>query len=592
MSLCLISFCVGFFNVHSQYSRGIGNNSVTHQFSSSVFQNPIEASYRQQQPPLDYYLSAFSQSLFGESKFSIRSHAMWFYLLLSFILPLGLYFFCASFWMTFIGSGLFLANHVIRLHSIEGRPLMLALLTGFLFLFFYLSYCQDKQSDKKQAIPVLASQYLFAMSIGLQPVVFIISLFLSSFWLLFDNKKDIFKSLFITNAVTAILTLPFYLKMFFFGRSAYKFKEVSLSSVSSYFTNIDIVYFLDKYFFTFYKEMSLFYVVVILGFISLVFLKKLNPKRLNTSLLMIMTSTLLFPILFDSIFNIGVIWNGLHNWYIIVFSLFLILFTVLCLKEIHSLTSNRFNNIVKLLYPVFFTLGMFLQIQSIKSKTQFNYPYQDNSIEKIYNYLQKEGNQKDVFVDFSLRPVLVYRQQDVSFQEPLLWKKGMPSVVSFSLYYHKEPPYFFENPGDQLFYIKYWPDQLQPETKNVKVFFIAKCDYEDDVSCEVLPKLLKGHKINDYMIFQLTVSDQNKEQEYIKFLNKINKHTPKKYKGAILETLIYYAYRNNDKIKFNRLLQDYRDIESALDEFTPDMKYPSRFELKRRVRYFENLKWD
>ena len=103
---------------------------------------------------------------------------------------------------------------------------------------------------------------------------------------------------------------------------------------------------------------------------------------------------------------------------------------------------------------------------------------------------------------------------------------------------------------------------------------------------------MESHKIGQYTIFELALSSRNKEEEYIQFLSKINSTTQKKYRGSLYETLIYYAYKNEDKKEFKRLLQEYMDIEMVLDEFVPDFKYPSQFELKRRVKYFESLKWD
>ena len=122
------------------------------------------------------------------------------------------------------------------------------------------------------------------------------------------------------------------------------------------------------------------------------------------------------------------------------------------------------------------------------------------------------------------------------------------------------------------------------------MFFIAKKISEEDQAYNTLLEFPSSVKIGDYIVFTLTLSSSNKEQEYIQFLSKINKKTPNKYKGALLETFIYYAYKNKDKSRFDRLLQKYREIELALDEFIPIFKYPSRFELRRRVKYFENLK--
>ena len=199
LALCLISFLTGIFIAHNQYHfRGL-SGAETHQFFSSTLDNItiIEASYKQQQPPLDYYFSSFSNELWGMNKFAVRFHAIIFYLILSLILPLMFWFFCSSLWTVILGFLLFSINHAIIFHSADGRPLSLSLLTGSLFLFFYMCYCKDSQSKKNSLFfPVLSSQYLFIISIGLQPVIFIVSLFLSSFYLLFKGKNQFLKNCF------------------------------------------------------------------------------------------------------------------------------------------------------------------------------------------------------------------------------------------------------------------------------------------------------------------------------------------------------------------------------------------------------------
>ncbi|MCZ0932788.1 MAG: hypothetical protein OXJ52_06530 [Oligoflexia bacterium] len=194
--LCFFSFFAGFFNIKTQYSRGMFFDSAN-QFSRSLSQNPINRSAKEQQPPLDYYFSAFSAYMFGFSKFAVRFHAIFSYLLLACIISLIFYFFSSSLWISLIGSSLFLINHLIRLLSLYGRPLSLGLLTGSLFLFFYLSYCdKDRLKYKVSFFSVCSSQYLFIMSVGLQPVILALSLFLSAVLVLFKSKRNIFLSLF------------------------------------------------------------------------------------------------------------------------------------------------------------------------------------------------------------------------------------------------------------------------------------------------------------------------------------------------------------------------------------------------------------
>ena len=596
LMICLINLCIGFFNISTQYPRAVANSEMA-QFDISLSStNIIKTAEAQQQPPLDYYFSSFSQTLFGENKFAIRFHAMLFYLLLSLILPLGIYFFCSSVRIAILGSLLFDINHVVRLHAVDARPLCLALLTGFLFLFFYLSYISNKKPDlkqepiKKSLFPIFASQYLFAVSIGLQPIIFIISLFLSSFWLLLQNKKTIFKKLFLTHIATGILTVPFYINMFSFGKSALKFKEVSTKTINSYLSNLEISHFLERYFSIFYRDMSLFFLAIALITIALIFYK---PK-LETASRVILSSLLAFPLLFDPIFKIGVWWY-FNEWYIIVFTLTLVYFVVFSLQEIDKhLITKKHKIYFWLPLSFLFIWGALLQSQSIKNTTQFHYPYTKNDVEKVYQYLKEKGSPTDIAVELSLVPVGYFRATDINLMQKLFHDDyNTPQIQSFSIEYTKTPPFLYESKEDSILYIEDWLHK--PAHKTIKIFFLARKYYDADIAYDILLQFPKSVTIGEYAVFTLNLSDpmSNKEQKYLQFLSKINEKTPNKYKGALLETLLYYAYRNKEKSKFDRLLQEYRDIESDLDEFISEfLEYPSKFILKRRVKYFESLKWD
>ena len=102
--------------------------------------------------------------------------------------------------------------------------------------------------------------------------------------------------------------------------------------------------------------------------------------------------------------------------------------------------------------------------------------------------------------------------------------------------------------------------------------------------------MMEGQRIGEFVVFTLNLSGSldEKKQQYLHFLSQVMTKTPKSHQGVLLETLIYYAYKDGKKQEFDRLLREYRDIEPSLDT---DFMYPRRFELKRRVRYFESLKW-
>ena len=601
-ALCLLSFFSGFFNVWTQYSRESGETEL-HQFFRSYSHKAMPASYTQQQPPLDYYFSSFSGKLFGESKFAIRFHSMLFYLILSLILPLGLWFFCSSVWITAVGTVLFLLNGLISLRAAEGRPLCLALLTGFLFLFFYLSaVCKTGRFSQQRLFPILASQYLFVMSVGLQPVIFIISLFVSSFWL-FPDKKDIFKKLFLSNMITAVLTLPFYIKMWSFAQSAGKFRKVSFESLLNYMMDMNINYFLKKYFFKFYGEMLFSFLLLSAALIVSLFIKRTLKKQT----LMIISGLIIFPLLYNLVFKTGVSWNFFSNRYIIVYSLFFILFAVLSLKEIDiALTTvsrtpfqgkngklnGKISSFVRNLKTGFlitaaalFLWNVWFQISFVKNKTR---SYQNNEMEKIYDFLKNKGGPEDVAIEIALTPVLFPRlKTQVHYRKRLLHDLDRhPVIIESYLHYYKTPPFFHEATGDVIYHID-WEEI--PKKSGQKIFFVVSTERDNDKAYQSLSNFMAGRTIGKSVVFEWTLPGKNRKEEYKSLLSAINRRTPEKYRGAIYETLLHYAYKDRNRVEFDRLLTEYKNMETALDEILSKYGYPSRFELRRRVNYFENL---
>ena len=281
LGICLIGLLIGFFNIFSQYpSRALHwaeiNQFKTYQKEGSI----VKTSYQQQQPPLDYYFSFFSNKLWGHNKLAVRFHAMFFYLVLCFILPFGLWFFCHSYWITSIGVLIFSINHTIRLHSLDARPLSLCLLTGFIFLFFYMS-CKKDPKLKTSILSLTASQYLFVMSIGLQPIIFILSLFLSSFWDLSHKGSRVrFKKLLISHFITAILSAPFYIKMYLFAQSSHKYKPIIFKNIMSFMENYNIIYFLEKFFFNFYEQLSFSFLLLLIRLVDPhLYYQKKTPQK-------------------------------------------------------------------------------------------------------------------------------------------------------------------------------------------------------------------------------------------------------------------------------------------------------------------------
>lgn len=584
-AICFLNFSAGFFSVYTQYSRGIHVSEQGQFFLSQ--EDTMRSSYNQQQPPLDYYFSYFSSELWGINKFSVRFHAMVFYLVLSLILPLMLWFFCSSFWAVALGSFLFSLNHAIRLHSMDGRPLSLALLTGFLFLFFYMSYCRNSESKEQQSLffSVLSSQYLFVISIGLQPVVFIVTLFLSSFWLLLENRKVIFKKLFLSHVLTAVLVLPFYIKMYSFSQDTYKLKKNFLEEIASYIEHYNISDLFKTYFYPFYEQLNFSFFILIFGLLIIVF----SRKKLSDLTVQIGFCLIAFPLLFDFLFSIAIAWDLQFRYYI-VYSVFLIFFCALVLNDILKWLGKKKWKVYFFLISavILFMWNSWNQIITIKKESRFQFPYRDNSVEQVYGYLKKEGKSEDLIIELSLTQPPVYRSKDLSFFNSFFYDPNhSPNFISFYLITTNSPPFFFENDGDNIPYVD-WKNLSSEENK--KIFFVVNNEREEDKAYSVLSGFMEEqHRIGEFSIFEWAFKTKNREQEYKKFLFHLIEKTSPKYQAALYETLLYYACENKNKDQFIQLLKKYKALEPSLDEFTKFMKLPARFVLKRRAKFFKNM---
>ena len=572
--------------MYTQHSRGFYDGAEIFQFFSHyTSRNDIQTAYQQQQPPLDYYFSSFSNQLWGQNKFAVRFHAMLFYLILSLILPLILWCFCSSNWAVIFGVFFFSVNHVIRLHSVNGRPLSLALLTGSLFLFFYMSYCRTNQSKQNNLFfPVLASQYLFVMSIGLQPVIFIGSLFISSFWLLLTKEKLVFKNLFLSHIIVAFLALPIYIKMHFFAQNAYKFKPFSFEKIISYIESYNVLDLFKKYFYPFYEQLTPSFFLLILGLVTVVFTR----KRISDLTVQIGLALLIFILFFDFLFGIAINWH-LNHRYFIVWSLFFVFFSVLALNEVFQSLKERSWKVYLFLVPVgfLFLWNSYFQILTIKQESRFWPPYEDNDLEEVYHYLKMKGNTEDLIIELSLTQPPVHRTENLLQMNYLFYDPNHhPRLVSHYLHMIKTPPFFHEATGTYISYVN-WKEV--PSKRNQRIFFVAVNNrYEDKAYSILLDSIEKEYRIGKFSIFEWTLKTKNLEQEYKKFLIHLIQKTPPKYKAALYETLLYYACKNKDKFQSIKLLKEYKALEPFLDEFTTSMNLPSRFALRRRAKYFKN----
>ena len=552
------------------------------QIASSSANDIIQVSYHQQQPPLSYYFSSFSDQLWKNKKFAMRFHAMSFHLLLSFILPLALYSFFPTLRITLFGSLFFFLNHTIRLHAVDGRPLNLALLTGLLFVFFYLS----SFNKRPKFLILTASQYLFVVSIGLQPVILVFSLFLSSFMKLFSGQKKIFKTLLLSHIVTALLVLPYYTYMYLFANSAHKYHTPSFNRLEAYMQGFGLREFLERYLFPFYSEMTLFVLLLLFVWsIVIIVQKKISQQTLIAAL-----TTLGFILFFDAIFRFFINWS-LENWYFIVWSLPLIVFITSIFNDTVSFFLKRKEKLFVLL-PL---LSVFLwnacnQIILFQKEERFAYPYHDNDIERVYHYLKENGHPTDIVLQLSLVPIPISRESHLYNFKKFFFQLGLhPLPLKHSIRVAEAPPFFNEDMDDMIYYLN-WNDI--PTKQDQKIFIVsANNGFPENRTQAILSQLTKEHRIGNFSIFTFFLNKEDRERQYKDLLHRFLEKTPPKHSTALYETLLYYACRNGDDKKHGELLKQYEALEPLLDEFTGYLKFPSRFALRRRVKIFKKKQY-
>lgn len=595
ISIIILTVGTAYFHVHSQYPRGL-HAAEFGQYSQAIKSSDvIDGAWREQQVPLDYYFSAFSHTVFGKGKFSIRFHAMSFYLILSFLLPLGLWFLSSSIWITLMSSLLFLSNHTVTLHSVDGRPLSLVLLTGFLFLFFYLLILHKERESRNllsiEFLSIVSSQYLFVMSIGLQPVVLIISLFATSFpFLLMMHKGEKIKFLLLSHLIVGILSLPFYIKMISFGKSCHKFSEITVEKLITYVTNLDLLVLFQKFFHPSYGQLKYFFLVLVAGSLALVFIKKKKRWPSVTLTLIMLSTSIMFIFAIDFIFTILINWE-LHRWYFILIALLLIFFATLALKDfIAYLDGKKIKIPIISLITILFSWNLFSQFVYIKDKSRFWYPYKDNNVEKAYHYVKQKGSSSDFLMPFSLTQLPILRSSfGWRIESVYSTPNRDPKVINATIKVTESPPFFHEMTRDTIPFIDWKKDSHE---KNQKIFFITENDLHDDKAYFVLSSFMDEVRIGRLSIFEWIVKGEKKEEMYKKFLMKLVEKTPHRYRAPLYETLIYYACRNKNYKKFHLLLEDYRKLEPYLDEVTDDaFKLRPKFSLKRRWMLFKERKY-
>ncbi len=270
------------------YKITVFNTDEISQYFTSLIFGPIKAGIIQQQPPLDYFFSAFHGTFFKKSQFLIRLHPM---VLSTFFFILLFYFLCrrgvqwiASLFYTIA----FCTNPIVLSFSVGARPISLALVAGLIFI----DHLTQPALDNLKAIT--GKTFLLLSSIGFQAPVFVAIFFFINAFHLIRNKTRAWKSL-IGMGLATLLFLPFQLLIFEYAQSFLHTTHTTtktFNSVLLYLTrNPSIV--------QFYIVFPLFISIVILLFRKFKPVRKLidfSTIRVGTLLTLQLATTLFFSL--------------------------------------------------------------------------------------------------------------------------------------------------------------------------------------------------------------------------------------------------------------------------------------------------------
>lgn len=144
-------------------------DEVTQFYGSPRF-DPVSFAAWQQQPPLDYILSAFARLAFGISPLSIVAHALAFGLLSlgAFALWLRRIRFPALLWP--VPLILFSAQHILLQYSSEARPISIGVFFSLLWLLFAWDWLETGTTRARECT---AAATLLLFSCSLQPLFFL-----------------------------------------------------------------------------------------------------------------------------------------------------------------------------------------------------------------------------------------------------------------------------------------------------------------------------------------------------------------------------------------------------------------------------------
>ena len=535
----------GYILYNSSLGRDIWLDEYT-QFIQDPGNNGISTyAAIQQQPPLDYFFSAFARFTLGFDPLAVKIHNIIFFILTI----------LSSLYISFIQSKKIhlaviyplslMTSSLVCFYSYEARPMMLSLFTGTLFIFTYFQYLHLKNIS---LFYILITQTLFLFSIGLQPVILIISCFMGAIVYERGITKKI-KNLFYTHLVSALIFSIFFGKMILISKEFNKFKYLSLTHRLEEIKHINVDYFL-RYF----EHQSSFILYFLLPLVSILTIIMIFKKiKIRNGPFHIVFSLFFFIVSFDLIYTTTVNWN-FQSRYIITISTLFAYIAYQSAKGIDDII-NKKNNFLFRIFPFVLLL--------CRDTRQYNgsLPYKE-----IYNYLETNATSKDLILNFSLRSTGSWRPF-LFVSKEIYYNKKKSSLFIHSVHFPEikdNIPIDVENKTLGSLYLiqfrEYTPEIIfyhEYSLKNIESFYLGK-EFNHIRIIKIKKTDMTNRPFEEYLYYLLKKFKYKNELALVYETLAIIKIDQGEYKAALEIIAKYERLKGNHKYTHEGIIYDFQ----------------------------------
>lgn len=130
-----------------------------------------------QQPPLGIFFRKMGLNFFGVNEFGLRVASTFFFGLLGSVNYLLIKAFTKSISYSILGSFFISLNIWLITYSTEARPYTISIFFCAVFLYFFYDHFRSQTTTKKINVAVVISSLLWLLSISMQPLLFVLIIF-------------------------------------------------------------------------------------------------------------------------------------------------------------------------------------------------------------------------------------------------------------------------------------------------------------------------------------------------------------------------------------------------------------------------------